>query len=466
MPVSVLWSTASLRLALAFSIIFGLGAALLVAGVDYGLLRFAEEEVKSGLHHQLSIMRDGVGRVGANGLIDRLAAQKRNHEARRFLFLVVAPDGRTFSNGLKPVAVNPDGFRYNRGDKPRATRWPDQRPNMLVLSETTADGTLLAIGRDTQHLDELRGGIRSFALWSGLGIIALALLAGLFMGHLFLRRLNDVNRAVDRIISGNMSQRLPAIGFGREFDDLAHNLNHMLDRQEMTMGALKSVSEGIAHDLRTPLSRLRNRLDELEAVAENPEKRQAMIDLAIQEMEHISGLFEALLALSHVESGKGKNKAMIDAREIVRAVADAYGPVVEDAGGTMQVKEDVADGGEGRFMVPGDASLLMQALSNLVENALVHGGDRPSVGIEVRREPKPTGGHQLVFVVGDHGPGVPPEERENVVRRFYRMDRSRSRPGSGLGLAMCAAVAKWHGGELLLMDNEPGLRVEMRLPGA
>lgn len=453
-----LWSTASLRLALAFSVIFGLGGAALVAGVDFGLFRFAEAEVRTGLRHQMAIMRDDVSRMGADALIEMLESQDRNREARRYLFLVVTPEGRTFSNGLTRGAVNDAGFRRNLPTKPRVARWPDQRPNMLVLSHTEADGTLLAIGRDTQHLDELRGGIRTFALWGGLGVIALALMGGLMVGYLFLRRLETVNRVVERIIAGHASERLPAIGFGREFDDLARNLNRMLERQEATMDALKTVSEGIAHDLRTPLGRLRNRLEELEAIAEDPQKRQTGIDLAVQEIDQITALFEALLALSRIEGGKAETRpALLDAAALLDAVGEIYRPVIEEAGGTLRTSR--ADPRAGPLMVRGDASLLTQALSNLVENAIFHADGRPAVTLEAARRDD-----RAVLTVADRGPGIPSDERENVLRRFYRMDRSRSRPGSGLGLAMCAAVAKWHDGALTLSDNEPGLKALLDLP--
>ncbi|MBN9506521.1 MAG: HAMP domain-containing histidine kinase [Altererythrobacter sp.] len=453
-----LLSTTSLRLALTFSAIFGLGAALLVAGIDYGLFRFAETEVREDLNHQMSIMRNDAERLGGDELIAMLESQARNRDARRYLFLVVTPDGRTFSNGLARGAVNAEGFRHNLPSKPRPACWPDQKPDMLVLSHTAEDGTLLAIGRDTKHLDELRGGIRTFALWSGMGVIALAILAGLALGYQFLRRLAGVNRSVERIISGDASQRLPAIGPGREFDDLAANLNRMLDRQQAMMDALKTVSEGIAHDLRTPLGRLRNRLEELEGNAADPRKRQAGIELAMEEIDQITALFDSLLALSQLESGRPASQSTpLDAGDLIETVGEIYRPAIEDAGGTLRILP--GDRATGPLTVHGTASLLTQALANLVENAMVHADGRPDVTLEARRR-----GDRVVFTVADRGPGIPETEREKVLRRFYRMDRSRSRPGSGLGLAMGAAVARWHGGELTLSDNRPGLRAELILP--
>ncbi|MGX1801126.1 sensor histidine kinase, partial [Brevundimonas naejangsanensis] len=165
------WSTASLRYAAAFSVLFGLGAAVMIAGVDYGLMRFAEAEVRDGLNHQMDVMRADANRHGTAQLVQELNAEARNRDARRYLLLVEAPDGSTFSNGLTRLAVNETGFRRNLPNKARPARWPDQTPNMLALSARASDGGLLAVGRDIQHLDELRGGIRRYALMSGIALI-------------------------------------------------------------------------------------------------------------------------------------------------------------------------------------------------------------------------------------------------------------------------------------------------------
>lgn len=449
-----IWSTASLRLAAGFSLLFGLGGAALVGGIDYGLMRFAEAEVREGLTHQMDIMRADADRHGGGELVNELNAQARNRDARRYLLLVVAPDGDTFSNGLTRQAVNDTGFRRNLPTKMRPRRWPDQAPNMLVLSARAADGTLLAVGRDTQHLDELRGGIRTFALASGLGLLALALLGGLVFGWLFLRRLERVNASVARIIAGRESERLPAIGFGREFDDLAAHLNHMLERQEASMTALKALSEGVAHELRAPLNRVRNRLDEVEARANDPAGREETVRLAHDEMDRLNTLFEALLALARIETGGAPlSLEPLDFGDLATKAGEIYRPLIEEAGGVLDIRIGGALVGEG------DAALLQQALANLIENAIFHGGEPARIGVGADRV-----GDRIVLAVTDRGPGVPEAERDRVTRRFHRLKQGRSRPGSGLGLAMVAAVARAHGGALRLLDHEPGLRVELSLP--
>lgn len=451
---ATIWSSAGLRLAAVFSLIFGLGGAALIAAVDYGMMRFAENEVRDGLTHQMAIMRADADRHGTPALVAELEAQPRNREARRYLFLVEATDGRRFSNGLTAAAAGEPGFHRNLPTKDRPARWPDQRPDMVVLTARAADGGLLSIGRDTQHLRELRGGVRGFALWSGLALIGLAISAGLAMGRVFLRRLDAVNRAAARVMAGRDSERLPAIGFGREFDQLAATLNRMLDRQEETLSALKTVSEGMAHDLRTPLGRLRNRLEEIEA-AGDAEARRAALEQAVAEAAALSGLLEAILALARLEGGVTRlATAPLDAGDLARWVADIYRPVIEEGGGRLAV--DIPDA---PLPLHGEARLLTQALSNLLDNAVTHGGAGVSVRVRARAE---DGG--VVLSVADDGPGVPAEERERVLRRFHRLDRSRSTAGSGLGLSMAAAVARSHGGTLVLSDNAPGLAAELRLP--
>lgn len=447
-----IWSTASLRFAAGFSLLFGIGAAGLVVAVDYGLMRFAEAEVRDGLTHQMEVMRADADRHGGAALVRELNSQARNRDARRYLLLVAAPDGETFSNGLTRQAVNDTGFRRNLPTKMRQTRWPDQTPNMLVLSGHAQDGTLLAVGRDTQHLDELRGGVRQFAFWSGLVLFLLAIIGGLTAGWLFLRRLEGVNSAVARIIAGQEATRLPAIGFGREFDDLARNLNRMLDRQEAAHSALKTLSEGVAHELRTPLTRVRNRLEDAAAHVDDPQRSADALDLAMQETDQLSSLFEGLLALARLESSGDQLKTVpVDAAALARTVCDIYRPIVE-ANGALNGPPDSA------LMVQGDPHLLQQALANLIENAVFHGGGEVQITVSVWQN-----NGAIHFSVSDNGPGIPDDQHDKVLRRFHRLSPN-SQSGSGLGLAMVAAVARAHSGDVRLSDNAPGLKVELILP--
>lgn len=451
---SSVWSTTGLRYAAAFSLLFGLGAAVMIAGVDYGLMRFAEAEVRDGLNHQMAVMRADADRLGTAALVQDLNAEARNRDARRYLLLVEAPNGSTFSNGLTRLAVNATGFRHNLPNKARPVRWPDQTPNMMTLSARAADGGLLAVGRDIQHLDELRGGIRHFALWSGLAVILLALAGGWASGRLFLRRLEGVNQAVGRIIAGQDSTRLPAVGLGREFDELAVNLNCMLDRQEDALTALKSLSEGVAHELRAPLNRVRNRLEQVAVHIGDAELRDEMIEKALAETDQVSALFEALLTLARIESGgMVLGDAPMDLAELATTVCDIYRPLVEDAGGNLSASKTSP------AVIRGDRVLLQQALANLIENAVFHSGAPARIEVSTYIVEG-----KAILRVADRGSGVPAAERDKVLRRFYRINQSESATGSGLGLAMIVAVVHAHSGQMCLSDNSPGLAVEITLP--
>lgn len=455
------WSTASLRLAASFCVLFVLAGLILIVGVDYAMIRFVEAETREGLQHQLEIMQEDAARLGTAGLIEELERNPNNKDARRYFFLVEASQGQSFSNGLTRSAVSDDGFRRNLPQAGKQARWPDQTPDMLVLGGRAADGGLLAVGRDTRHLAELRSAIHGFAVWTGLILLILTLLGGLVAGWLLLRRLDEVNRTIGRIMAGQQSERLPAIGLGREFDNLATNLNRMLERQEKAHEALKTLSEGVAHELRAPLSRLRNRLEEIEGV--NDPSVQTAVSRAVEEMHEIDELFSSLLVLARVETGGAKQSlAAIDPVGLVQALGELYQPVVEDARGTLSLAAPTT----GLPALTGDAGLIQQALANLIENALAYGGDTPEISLTVRAEDR-----YVIFSVADNGPGIPEQEREKVVRRFYRMKTNHDRAGSGLGLAMVAAVADAHGGALKLKDSRPdterpGLCAELWLPSA
>lgn len=448
-----IWSTTGLRYGAAFSVLFALGAVGLVAGIDYGMGRFAEHEVRDGLGHQMQVMQADANRQGTAQLVRELNADRHNRDARRYLLLVEAPDGSTFSSGLTRQAVNDSGFRRNLPNKTKPARWPDQTPNMLVLSTHAEDGGLLAVGRDIQHLDELRGGIRRYALMSGAVLILLTLSGGLIAGRLFLHRLEAVNQTVDNIIAGQDSARLPDKGLGREFNQLSLNLNRMLERQESALTTLKTLSEGVAHELRAPLNRIRNRLEIL-ATIEDADARDAAIEKALEETDQVSALFEGLLTLARIESGDAVlHTGPQDATALTANVTDIYGPFVEAAGGKLTTDLQPS------AVVEVDTHLFQQALANLIENAVYHGGGQIKVTTRLENG-------RAVIEVSDRGAGIPHLEHEKVLRRFYRRDQATQNhaTGSGLGLAMVAAVVRAHKGELELGDNQPGLKVSIFLP--
>jgi signal transduction histidine kinase len=265
-------------------------------------------------------------------------------------------------------------------------------------------------------------------------------------------------------MAGDLSGRLPVTGIGDELDRLASNLNVMLERIEALMRGLKEVSDNIAHDLKTPLTRLRNRCEAALRTARTENDYRAALEGMIEESDGLIRTFDALLMIARAESGQARdNMVAFDAAEMVRAVSELYEPLADEKGLTLRAEAPEP------ATLTGNRELLSQALANLVDNAIKYArpgkpcdsSDRPPAEIVVgaRRD-----GERILLTVADRGPGIPEADRARAVERFVRLSPDPAQPGSGLGLSLAAAVARLHGGELTLQDNAPGLRVVIALP--
>lgn len=451
---SGLWRTATFRLAIVFASIFGIGAAALLVLLDFGIGSVAEAEAHDALRHQIAIMRADAQLEGGAALAKILAEHVRTDRVSRYRDLVIPPSGPRFNSGIPNDAIHIDGFGFTEavaGDVPSIQA---QSPvEMLVLTERMADGTFMAVGRESYPLDELRTGLHRIAIWGGLALILLAVAAGLITGLLFLRRLEHVNATTVRIMDRNLSERLPAIGFGQEFDDLTHNLNAMLDRLEAAMGAMRQISTDLAHDLRMPLTRLRNRLEELDASSET---QAVQIEGAITEADELLSLFNAMLRIARLEAGSTpRDMALVDLSRLIERAAEAYQPAAEQSGRTLLCRLD------GSYQLLGDAALLSQLLANLIDNGLCHTPPGTTVEVEVSATPD-----SVLLAVKDDGPGVPEPELPNLSKRFYRVDHSRTQPGTGLGLTLVAAIVELHHAEMRIFNLHPGLCVEILFTSA
>jgi signal transduction histidine kinase len=285
-------------------------------------------------------------------------------------------------------------------------------------------------------------------------VLVLGIGGGLLLSAAFLRRVDMITRTADAIIAGDLSRRIERTGSGDDLDHLSATLNAMLDRITGLMENLRQVSNDIAHDLRTPLTRLRQDLE----VAQKRDLSAADLRRAIEsagvEADVLLETFSALLRIAQIEAGSRRSAfRAVDLSDVVRTVADAYAPAVEESGRAL-ISEIAA-----ALEVSGDRGLLSQLFVNLVENALHH--TPPGTAITLRLTRGPVG---VVAEVADTGLGIPAEERGKVFRRFYRLERSRTTPGSGLGLSMVAAIVDLHHAAIELLDNKPGLRVVIRFP--
>ncbi|MCC6920101.1 MAG: HAMP domain-containing histidine kinase [Alphaproteobacteria bacterium] len=448
-----IWQTATFRLAVILSLIFGLGSAAVLLALDFSMARAAQSELEDSLENQMAIMRADIDAEGSDALIEMLEGHRKGGSPTQYAYLVHTPDGGRYVAGLPADLPESDGFS-RVSVHPATPRGGETTIDMLVLSARGSDGTFLAVGRETSALDKLRDSLHLIALVGGGGLAVLAVATGLVLGYVLLRRLERVSDVAARVLGGNQNERLPAIGLGREFDALVLNLNRMLDRLAQTMSALRQVSGDIAHDLRTPLTRLRSLLED--AAGSDDAVRREVLERAVGETDEILLIFNALLRIAQVEGGDRRSHfELVDISALVTELADVYRPEAEDLQHALRL--DAQAGLYGR----GDRRLLRQLLSNLLENAMRH--TPPGTAITLRATGEDT---RIRLSVTDNGPGVPAAEVPNLTQRFYRLDRSRSTPGSGLGLTLATAIAELHDGRLSVENGEPGLIVTFAFPRA
>jgi signal transduction histidine kinase len=330
-------------------------------------------------------------------------------------------------------------------------------------------GFRLLVGRDLEERRRLFDIIANAAQWSLLVVVVLGIGGGIFVSRRVLWRIDAMTGTTKRIMAGDLSGRLPVGRSGDELDRLAENLNAMLERIEALMAGLKEVSDNIAHDLKTPLTRLRNRAEEALARSGSEAEYRAALERTIEESDGLIRTFNALLMIARAESGQARgNMDDFDAAEVANGIHELYEPLAEDGGMALRVKTASTP-------LHGNRELISQALANLVENAIKYGKSDPAaqplsagavpgmdgkeILIEARRE-----GDQVLLSVTDRGPGIPEADRRHAVERFVRLEASRTQPGSGLGLSLASAVATLHGGELRLGDAHPGLTATLAIP--
>jgi signal transduction histidine kinase len=447
--------TSWFRMAAAYALL-----SLLSVGMLFGLLYwntavFVAEQTEETIAAELTGLSEHYRQAGLAGLTDVI--RERAQGQRLSLYLLTDPARRRIAGNLNawPVPSLPGewvDFDYRR---PVGDRMVEHRAHgrHLVLP----GGFNLLVGYDVQDQVRLERRMRTSMVWIGALALLLALGAGLVMARHWLRSVDNVNKTAGEIMQGDMSRRVPVRGTDDELDRLARNLNAMLDRIEALMTGLRQVTDNIAHDLRSPLNRLRSRLEV--TLMDDPEKavyRQALGD-TMREADDLLKTFNALLLIGEAEAGLEKSSLeQVDLSERLADVAELYEPAAEAQG--LDLKIEIADG----LFVRGNASLISQAFVNLLDNALKYAPGDGTVSIMAGLDEK--GGPWVV--VADTGPGIPEADRQRVLDRFVRLEGSRSTPGSGLGLALVSAVAKLHGARLELEDNQPGLIVRLSFPAA
>lgn len=432
-----------------FAVLFAAGAILYVGAVHYAVQRYARTSLESSIEAEMSLVR------GEDEIRGRAALLRHLEDNRQFLYSLTGRDGVRLSGTLPPNG-DPVGWHTVAVPGTRTPDDPEDEPvDILTLGARLADGSLLVVGRSLFATGELVEWLDQTALWTAFGIVVLALGGGWLIALVFLRRLDRVNGAIGRIMAGAFAERIPAIGMGAEFDKLAAQLNAMLDRILSLMEGHRQLSTNIAHDLRTPLTRVRQRLETMRDGLTSLEARDS-VDGVLLQLDEVLSTFGALLRLGTIETGTLRARFRpVDVASLLARIQGAFAPVAEDQGKTL------AAAPLNRTTIMGDAELLAQLFTNLVENALLHTGRGTRITIALRVE-----GGEAVVEVADDGPGIPEAERANVLRRFYRLNRNGATRGAGLGLALAEAIVLLHLGAIVLSDNAPGLRAMTRFPVA
>ena len=458
--------TTAFRLTLVYLLLFALFAASLLGYFAWNTRRLITEQITTTVNAEASEISDIYNRRGLRGLVFTVDSRALRPGAN--LYLVTTPAGQAIAGNVGSLAP---GVMGTEGWSETAYRRLEDQDNTdhraLVNVTQLSGGFRLLIGRDLEERRRLFGIVAKAAQWSILVVVVLGIAGGIFVARRVLQRIDAMTGTTRRIMAGDLSGRLPVGRSGDELDRLAENLNAMLERIEALMAGLKEVSDNIAHDLKTPLTRLRNRAEEALAKSSCEAEYRAALERTIEESDGLIRTFNALLMIARAESGQARgNMDDFDAAEVANGIHELYEPLAEDDGMTLRVKTAPAP-------IHANRELISQALANLVENAIKYGKptsaaqvqgavvsmDAKQILIEARRE-----GDKVLLSVTDRGIGIPEGDRRHAVERFVRLDSSRSQPGSGLGLSLASAVATLHGGELRLDDAHPGLVATLVIP--
>ncbi|MDO8877074.1 MAG: ATP-binding protein [Pseudolabrys sp.] len=461
-----LFRTTTFKLTLVYLTVFALFAAFLLGYFAFNTRRLITEQITDTVNAEITGLSEQYRQGGIRRLV--IAVDERARRPGSSLYLVTTFSGEALAGNvtaLQPGTLDNPGWietTYRRLDEAKEKEKIHPDHHALVRVFQLPGGFRLLVGRDLEERERLYHIVTAAGRWSVAIVIVLGLAGGLFVTRRVLRRVDAMTETSRSIMAGDLGERLPVAGTGDELDRLAVNLNLMLERIEALMHGLKQVSDNIAHDLKTPLTRLRNRTEQALRTASSEAEYRAALEGTIEESDGLIRTFNALLMIARAESGQARDDMIeFDAAEIANDIGELYEPLADQKGITLKVEAQTA------APVKGNRELVSQALANLVDNAIKYavlgekteGAAAPLIVVQAAND-----GDRVLLSVADNGPGIPESERLRVLERFVRLEQSRLQPGSGLGLSLAAAVARLHGGELTLADNNPGLKSIIALP--
>ena len=484
LSVPAIMKTTAARLSALYFLLFALCAVLLVFYMTSLSARMLTAQTQETINDEVLGLAHAYQRGGLPVLVR--VVEQRSRQPGANLYLIADANGQILTGNvqsLEPGVIETEGWttepfsyrRFGEGELERQRNQaadPNETPpgqnevqaegekghNAIALVLRLPNQMIMLVGRDLGEPERFRAVIRR-ALMLALGMMGLGgLLIWFFVGRAALKRIDSVSQASRRIMGGDLSGRLPVTGAGDEFDRLSENLNSMLARIATLNEGLKQVSDNIAHDLKTPLTRLRNRAEATLAGRQKPADYRQALESTIAESDQLIKTFNAILMISRLEAGySSESTSRVDLAAAVRDVVELYEPVAEEAG--VALETSVPDA----LAVNGNRELIGQALSNIVDNAIKYSADstaKPTVRVALERF-----GHEIRLSVADNGQGIPDDaDRARVTERFVRLEKSRSQPGSGLGLSLAKAIMTFHNGRLDLLPANPGLSVVMSFP--
>jgi signal transduction histidine kinase len=444
----------TLKLALIAIGIFGTAVIALFGYVYWSTAAYVRSRSDQAIVAEFAILRKAYDAGGRPGLIAAVARRADEQRLDGGRYLLVDPAAVPVAGNIKtwPAALaGGSGWgNFTTADEQPAAA--DDAPMFRAQFETLPDGYRLLVGKDIDDLDEFAEKMETALILGVVLVFVLAGVASVTVTRRTVGRIEAINATSRAIMQSGLGQRIPQRGTHDEWDLLAANLNMMLDRIEALMGEVKQVTDNVAHDLRTPLARIRGRLEKAYNAQRGGESDRTLIGDTLADLDGVLRMFSSLTRISQIEANDRANGfRAVNLAEIAREVVELFDAAAEDKGGRLEV---VADR---RVLVAGDRDLLFDAVANLVDNAIKHGREAGRVTVQVAQS---EGGAEIS--VADDGPGIPINECQQVFKRFYRLERSRRTPGNGLGLSLVAAVARLHGAHIDLEDAAPGLRVRLR----
>ena len=445
--------TQAYRIVLVYVAVFAISVTVLLAFTYWNTKRALDAQTDQIIEAEITGLSEQYQQLGLRGLADVVISRSAHGGSGLYLLA---------NAGKQPIVGNLDAWPANMTHPDNFVEFDYQRHTQNALETRRARGRIfvltggfnLLVAQDVHERYQTEQLFTTTLPWTVGLVLLFGLGGGALMSRNMLARLDSINRTSGEIMAGDLSRRVPIGKAHDEFDALAENLNAMLDRIERLMKGVREVTDSVAHDLRSPLNRLRNRLEATLRHLDPANTETAEIEAAIAETDQLITTFNALLLIAEADAGvAGGEMAPIDLAPVAADVSELYAPLAEEKGVSLHVSPS------GTTMIDGNRSLISQALANLLDNAIKY---TPLGGkVTVTASDTATGAE---LAVADTGPGIAPSERTRVVERFVRLEASRNSPGTGLGLSLVAAVARLHDARLLLEDNNPGLRAIIRFP--